>query len=61
MKEKILRRVTLQIQQLWATPVSNASEAHFRAEKLTRLGKIKDKLYDNTNQKLAGKEKTAKI
>ena len=44
MKEKMLQRVTLQIQKLWATPVLNASEAHFRADELTRLGKIKDKL-----------------
>ena len=49
MKEKMLQRITLQIQGLWATPVTNASEAHFRAEKLTRLGKIKDKLYDTEN------------
>ena len=43
-KNKMLRRITLGIQRLWATPVSNASEAHFRAEKLTRLEKLKNKL-----------------
>lgn len=46
MKEKMLQRVTLEIQRLWATPVTNASEAHYRAEKLTRLGKLEDKLND---------------
>lgn len=49
MREKMLQRVVLQIQRLWETPVTNASEAHFRAEKLTRLGKLKDKLNDSTN------------
>lgn len=44
MKDKMLQRITLQIQRLWETPVSNTSEAHFRAEKITRLEKLKNKL-----------------
>lgn len=43
MKEIMLQRIILDIQRLWATPVTNASEAHCRAEKLTRLEKLKDK------------------
>jgi hypothetical protein len=39
MREKMLQRVVLQIQRLWATPVTNANEAHCRAEELTRLEK----------------------
>jgi hypothetical protein len=44
MKDKMLQRITLQIQQIWAKPITNASEAHFRARELTRLGKLKEKL-----------------
>lgn len=43
MKERMLQRIVLQIQRLWATPVTNASEAHCRAEELTRLCNLKDK------------------
>jgi hypothetical protein len=49
MKDKVLQRITLQIQRLWATPITNASEAHFRAEELTRLEKLKTK-YDEKSR-----------
>ena len=33
-----------QIKELWAKPCTNYSEAHFRAEKITRLEKRKEEI-----------------
>lgn len=42
--------IDILIQQQWDKEVTNASDAHFRAQELTRLQKIKEN-YANTNSK----------
>lgn len=44
------KRIDILIAQQWAKECKNASDAHFRAQELTRLQKIKES-YANTNPK----------
>jgi hypothetical protein len=45
------KRIEHRIKQLWNKQPKNASEAHFRAEEITRLEKLKSNYDDKQNRK----------
>ena len=49
LKEQQIRRLNALIQEQWSKPCNNASDAHFRAQEITRLEKQKDGYETNDN------------